>query len=384
MRPARRLVPVAPLMRRPARTLIPLAVDPAPAAALVLSPAPGLRFIGRIARNTLLLLAMLIVTSLVGFRVASLYRETLTPEVLAPESGRFVETGHGRMFLQDAGPRGGVPIVLVHGTAAWSEFWRGTIDHLTNAGHRVIALDLPPFGFSDRSSAGAYSRVDQSKRIAGALDALKIDRAIFIGHSFGAGATVETVMLHPERAAGLVLVSAALGLPDYGTAPAPSSKVIDTFLRLPLLPDALVSATLTNPLLTRTLLDMMIARKEAATPELADVLRRPMTRKNSTSDFVIWLRSFLAPDLAAASSAPANYRTLSTPTSIVWGDVDTLTPLPQGKRLAELIPNAELFVLPTLGHIPQIEDPGMFRASLDAALARFQTPALPLAYPRVP
>ena len=372
MRPARKLEPIAPSQRRSARALTPFADRHAPETEIAPAPPQTRRSIRRIARNALLLLLLLIATVLAGFRVASLLRETQVPEARAPASGRFVETGNGRMFLQDVGPRDRIPIVLVHGTAAWSEFWRGTIDHLANAGHRVIALDLPPFGFSDRSSTGAYSRADQAKRIVGALDTLNIDRAIFVGHSFGAGATVETVMQYPERAAGLILVAAALGLPEDGTPPTPPSKALDTFLQLPLLPDALVSATLTNPLLTRMLLGTMIARKEAATAERAEVLRRPMTRSNTTADFIVWLRTFLAPDLAALSSTPANYRKLSVPTKIIWGDADTLTPLPQGARLSGLIPNAEMEVLPTLGHIPQIEGPEAFRPALDRAISHIR------------
>ncbi len=233
MRPARDLHPIKSSKRRPPRTLTPMAGGPTATAATATSSKPPRRSLTRIARNALFLLLLLIATVLAGFRVASLLRETQAPEARAPASGRFVETGNGRMFLQDVGPRDRIPIVLVHGTAAWSEFWRGTIDHLVSAGHRVVALDLPPFGFSDRSSTGAYSRADQAKRIVGALDSLKIDRAIFVGHSFGAGATVETVMQYPERAAGLILVAAALGLPEDGTPPTPPSKALDTFLRLP-------------------------------------------------------------------------------------------------------------------------------------------------------
>jgi pimeloyl-ACP methyl ester carboxylesterase len=194
-----------------------------------------------------------IVLLLAGFRVAAALRETDTAEAKAPRQGQFVSTPGGRVFLQDSGPRDGTPVVLIHGTAAWSEFWRGTIDHLTAQRYRVIAIDLPPFGFSDRSSEGAYSRAAQSKRIVGVLDALKIERASFVGHSFGAGATVEVVMQYPERVRGLILVAAALGLPLPGQPPEKPSGVLMAFLDMPVLPDVLIAATATNPLLTRRL-----------------------------------------------------------------------------------------------------------------------------------
>ena len=51
-------------------------------------------------------------------------------------------------------------------------------------------------------------------------------------------------------------------------------------------------------------------------------------------------------------------------TRLISGDLDTLTPLPQGERLEKLIPGAKLEVLKGVGHIPQIEDPAAFRPLL--------------------
>lgn len=317
-------------------------------------------------------LLAVVVLLLAGFRIAAALRETDTAEAIAPSQGRFVATPGGRVFLQDSGPRDGTPVVLIHGTAAWSEFWRGTIDHLTAQRYRVIAIDLPPFGFSDRSAQGDYSRAAQSKRIVGVLDALKIERALFVGHSFGAGATVEAVMKYPDRVRGLVLVAAALGLPQPDQPPERPSGVVMALLDLPVLPEVLIAATATNPLLTRSLLGTMIARKEAATEQLADVLRRPMTRTMTTPDFAVWVKAFLAPDLTAESMKPAAYKTITAKTRLIWGDLDTLTPLPQGERLEKLIPGAKLDLMKGVGHIPQIEDPSTFRPLLTEILRTFR------------
>lgn len=377
MRPARRLKPMVRADQRPARVLVDLSSADLSRAghSRTVSGRNGMRSVARLLARITVLLLGLILLILGGLRVAAVLREVDGSEAIAPATGRFVVADSSKMFLQDMGPRSRVPIVLLHGTAAWSEFWRGTIDHLLAKGHRVVALDLPPFGFSDRSPTGAYTRANQAKRIIGALDALEIRRAVFVGHSFGAGATVEAVMLHPDRVAGLVLVAAALSLPEDDGAPATPSSAVDLFLRMPLLPEVLVSATLTNPLITQRLLAMMIERKDAATPELAQILRRPMTRRNTTRDFVSWARGFVAPDVGAISMSPERYRALGVPTGIVWGDRDTLTPLAQGQRLATLIAGSEMVVLPGAGHIPQIEDPTAFRAALDRMLAKMPVAA---------
>ena len=69
----------------------------------------------------------------------------------------------------------------------------------------VIAVDLPPFGLSDRPRAENYATSDQGKRIAATLDTLEVREAVLVGHSFGARATVEAVLLSPSRVRALGL-----------------------------------------------------------------------------------------------------------------------------------------------------------------------------------
>jgi pimeloyl-ACP methyl ester carboxylesterase len=60
------------------------------------------------------------------------------------------------------------------------------------------------------------------------------------------------------------------------------------------------------------------------------------------------------------------------PTLVIWGEKDSITPLRRGQELRRLLPNADLVVLPGIGHIPAIEDPESFNAALVAYLSRAQ------------
>ena len=192
---------------------------------------------------------------------------------LAPRTGQLVPTRSGGVFVQEKGPADGIPVVLFHGTAAWSELWRHTSDALAAGGFHVIALDLPPFGFSDRP--GSYTRQDQAARINDVLDALKAPPAIIVGHSFGAGAATELAMRYPDRARALVLVDAALGLD--GRAVSRALVIQPKWIR-----EILVSLTITNPVATKMLLKSLIAKKERALPEYVAILQRPLTQRDST------------------------------------------------------------------------------------------------------
>lgn len=312
--------------------------------------------------NGLLVLLLSVILLITSFRMSASIRETGVRAQLAPKTGHLVPTRSGGVFVQEKGPEGGVPVVLFHGTAAWSELWRHTSDVLAAAGFHVIALDLPPFGFSDRP--GSYTRQDQAARINDVLDALKAEPAIIVGHSFGAGAATELAMRYPERARALVLIDAALGLT---AAPSDAPWVVQPqWIR-----EILVSLTITNPVATQMLLKSLIAKKERALPEYVAILQWPLAQRNSTSDIADWLYYFLGADTGAASADRNGYAKLEVPVAILWGDKDTITPVEQALDLRTLLPPAtDLTLLPGLGHIPQIEDPGMFNDALLKTLGK--------------
>ncbi len=307
------------------------------------------------------LIVLLVVASavMIGFRFAAAMRETADRDQIMPPSGKTIATRSGKVFVQEKGDAAAIPVVLIHGTAAWSQLWWRTTDALTASGFRVIALDLPPFGFSDRP--GTYTRGDQAARIEDVLATLGIARAIIVGHSFGAGTAVEYVLRYPDRARGLVLVDAALGL---GATPSDPPWL----LRPRWIRELLVSLTITNPLATKTLLSSLIANKAAADAQTIAILQTPLRLKNSTADIADWLLYFTGTDRAAFSANRNAVAAITAPVALLWGDSDTVTPMAQARDLQTLLPKAPLHVLAGLGHIPQIEDPAAFNQALIATL----------------
>jgi pimeloyl-ACP methyl ester carboxylesterase len=313
--------------------------------------------------RAVVVIVVLAAAVIVAFRLAAAWRETDDAATAAPPTGRYIATRSGRVFIQEAGPADGVAVVLFHGTAAWSELWRGTMTALAAAGFHAVAIDIPPFGYSDRP--GTYTRLDQAERVGDIIDTLKLPPVIIVGHSFGAGAAVETVLRFPDRIRGVVLIDAALGL----TAPADDGP--PALLRNSQLREALVALTITNPLMTRRLLASLIEKKERAA-DYVTLLQRPMALKGSTPALSDWLLYFLSGDRAAMSADRSAYGRISAPVAIIWGDRDTVTPFAQAEDLRTLMPRATMTVLPGLGHIPQIEDPAAFTQALTAQVARMR------------
>lgn len=281
----------------------------------------------------------------VAMRVAAAQREVADAHTAAPE-GRFVDAGDLALFLRDEGPRDGGVLVFIHGSGAWSETWRPVLDALTASGYRCIAVDLPPFGYSDRPANGRYDRPAQAARVVAALDALQVGRFSLVGHSFGAGPTVEIAFQVPDRVERLVVLAGALGI---DAPPGPLGPLAWRPLR-----EIAVSTSFTNPAFIGPGLRHFAHNDQVVTPDVIKRYQRPLNVQGSTSAIADWLSELVAPDVALSTDSAA-YAQLVTPTLLIWGDRDEATPIAQATALAGYLPNATLRVLPDVGHLPQLE-----------------------------
>jgi pimeloyl-ACP methyl ester carboxylesterase len=242
---------------------------------------------------------------------------------------------------------------------------------LAEKGFHTVALDLPPFGFSERPADATYDNVSQARRILAVLDTLGLDSVILVGHSFGARATMEATFMAPERVRRLVLVDAALNVQPGATEPH-LHWLPRTVLAIAPLRNAVVSATLTNPMITSTLFKQLIYNDDAATDARVHMLQQPFLVKGSTSRLGQWLRQFMGPQQTSLATDRQRYASLRMPVLLIWGNHDDLQPLAQAEDLAALIPNAQLAVIRNSGHFPAVENPVAFNSALIAFL---QSPA---------
>jgi pimeloyl-ACP methyl ester carboxylesterase len=328
----------------------------------------------RLSLRIIVVVVLIIGCTLTCFRVQAAIRERRTAAEIAPADGQLVPVNGGRIFIQTTGPADGIPVVFTHGMGAWSELWRLTLDEVGSAGFRAIALDLPPFGFSDRPTPPRYTCSDQADRIIGVLDALRIPRAIFVGHSFGGGPTLEAALRRPDRVEALVLADPAVNFDETHDAPGMTSHL----LAIRPLRNAILSATMTNPLLSRFLLSQFVARQEAVSDARLQVLRRPLAIEGTTDALGDWLVAFASPENGLQTQRQDAYSSFKRPSLIIWGALDQTTPLAQGRRLHQLIPASRLSVLDGVGHMPQIEDPAAFNRVLLDFLQRFKVRGRPV------
>ena len=118
----------------------------------------------------------------------------------------YVETNGIRMAVHEQGT--GFPIVFCHGFPELAYSWRYQIPALAAAGFRAIAPDQRGYGLTDApDGAENYTMRHLCDDLAGMLDALKIDKAVFCGHDWGGFVVWQMALLHPDRVAGVIGVN---------------------------------------------------------------------------------------------------------------------------------------------------------------------------------
>jgi pimeloyl-ACP methyl ester carboxylesterase len=118
-------------------------------------------------------------------------------------SRNLCESALGQVHYLDVGPRDGLPIVLLHQTPRSIDEFAEVIP-LISASRRVIAVDTPGYGCSDRP-ATQPTIADYADAVVAVLDAAGCDRIQVVGHHTGAVIAVELAAAHPPRVAGIGL-----------------------------------------------------------------------------------------------------------------------------------------------------------------------------------
>jgi pimeloyl-ACP methyl ester carboxylesterase len=271
------------------------------------------------------------------YNVATSAREQ-SGRALAP-SGRFVEAGGVLTHYERFGTHGS-PIVLVGGFLEPSDTW-DRVARILGGNHRVFAMDLVGFGYSERS--GRYLLADWQRQLDAFMLAVGVSRALLAGHSLGAGVIAAEGLAHPGRTSGIVLVD---GDALAGGGPG--------FVR-----DLIVDPYRTSAF--RIVLGWDWAMREiirkAYSPERVHIgerelgrWRRPL-RVDGTEGALARMISNGIQGLQLADLARVR-----VPAAVVFGQHDTSVPVASGRRVAAAL-GAPLTIIPGAGHLSQITHP---------------------------
>jgi pimeloyl-ACP methyl ester carboxylesterase len=288
-----------------------------------------------------------------GAYVLTPLRERLTLREFAGDD-RFVRVAGHDIHYTDDGPRDAPAVVLAHGFGAWSFTWRAQRQALLEAGYRVIATDQIGYGASARPSAPIYTTQLQAELILGALDALGVAEAAWVGHSFGARVALQAALLAPARVRSLV----AIAPEAFATARPPIAKLVD----VPLLGYALAFYS-AMPRLVRPGLKYVSKDHAWLTEEAVAGYAAPARVRGTTAAQVWQARSPKDGELPV----PTNLGAVTQRALLIWGADDPVFPVADARRLAKILPRTTLRVIDGVGHLPHEER----EAEVTAAIVKF-------------
>lgn len=221
----------------------------------------------------------------------------------------------------------GRPVLALHGWGgAIHSFWP-VAEQLAPRGYQVHVIDLPGFGASELPPR-PWGVTEYSRFVLCYLDAAGLERADLLGHSFGGRISLVLAAEHPERVRKLVLASSA-GIPS---APSLRQRARSLGARA-----------------VRNALDQL------GMESLRTGLQHRYNERYASDDYLSagpLRETFL--QVIDQDLTPYAQR-VQAPTILIWGDQDPDTPLWQGRRLEELIPDAGLIVFQGAGHFAYLE-----------------------------
>ena len=272
---------------------------------------------------------------------------TLAIERAYPPSGRFVDVDGGRLHILELGNADAPPVLLLHGASGNLGDMRLALGERLAARYRVILVDRPGHGWSDRPDGrDDASPARQAALIHQALEALGIKRPIVLGHSWSGVAATAYALAFPDDVRGLVLLAPV-------THPWPGGVAwINDVVTMPVI-GPLIAYTAILPAGYFLMAPGVAAvfAPDTAPPGYAErtgvaMLLRPREFIANAQD-IAGLKAFVT------AQAP-RYGEIKVPVAIIAGSADHVVYTDiHARGIGAMLPQATLTVLPGVGHMVQ-------------------------------
>jgi len=254
----------------------------------------------------------------------------------------------------------GDPAVCIHGLGGTKASFLPTVSALAD-GYRVIALDLPGFGDSDKPVAAAYDAPYFARKVRDLLDALEIGRAHLIGNSMGGRVAIELALSEPGRVGGVVLLSPALAWLRERRFKWLLPTIVPRLGLIQPTPRAIA-----EPIVRRLIPGAEDGWAAAGVDEFLRAYFDPRGR----AAFYAAARNIYMDEPHGERGLWTRLAQMSPETMFVWGRHDMLVPRQFRKHVERVLPAARHLEL-DCGHVPQVERPRETHRAIRDFLAAF-------------
>lgn len=241
--------------------------------------------------------------------------------------------------------------------------WRYNDEYFKQLGYKVLSVDMPGFGLSDKENFCGFSHSEKAAMLKTLCQLVDDENQwIVLGHSMGGATALYLSALHPYLVEKAVIIAGAYREND-------GNKFLKKLRKWPLkyLPiNAWANVIAHYHLLNIPQIQKLVSYSYGTDANKDDALGylQPFFIENSVSA-VVAMRS------EVLTETPINISTdFNIPVLLIWGENDQIVPLSVGQRLHELLPNSNLITLPEKGHCPMQSHPDITNEIIEQWLVK--------------
>lgn len=282
-------------------------------------------------------------------------------EAAYPPEGQILDVQGHRVHAVVMGE--GPDVVLIHGASGSTRDMTFALAPALADRYRVIVLDRPGLGYTDRLGSGGASIFEQAALLSAAARQLGAEKPILVGHSYGGAVSLAWAVDYPGQVAALVTLGGASHPWDTPLDPLyrVTSNPLGSAILVPLI-TAFVPASRVEDGVNSVFHPQTAPEGYAAHFGPGITLRRETLRENALQ------RANLLEEIRTLSP---RYGQITVPTEIVHGTEDDIVSLTlHAEQSARDIPDANLTRLDGIGHMPQHVSQPQVEAAIDRAATR--------------
>ncbi len=276
-------------------------------------------------------------------------------------ASKFVESSEGlRVHYRDQGNPEGIPIVLLHGTAASLHTWEPLVAELKDE-YRLITYTQPGHGLTGPHPHDDYTFAGMAEALDLVTEELDLKRFILGGNSMGGWVSWRYALAYPERVDALLLLD-AWGMPLREGEEEPPMNLGFRLLGSPIgrilmqhyTPRMLVKKSALQSVSVASVMD------EATVDRYWEMLRLPGNRRARALAAITDRKPEMAERIGE----------IAIPTLVIWGEEDQLIFASAAQTFDERMPNADVVIYENVGHLPMEEAPERTALDIDVFLER--------------
>jgi pimeloyl-ACP methyl ester carboxylesterase len=272
---------------------------------------------------------------------------------MIPYDHALIKTNGVNLHVVQAGPEDGPLVILLHGFPEFWYGWRKQIDFLAEQGYRVYAPDQRGYNISEKPNGiAAYNLNEMSADVIGLIDAAGRDKAMIVGHDWGAAVAWWTACKYPQRLNKLVILNVPHQNVFRKTLMTNSEQMLRSwyigFFQLPFIPETLMGAL--SESLAR---GMQSSSKPGAFTDAVMVeYQKAWAQPGAVQSMINYYRAAVQ-----QMPHPQPNPQVKVPTLILWGKNDFALNAEMAQASVELCDNGKLIYFDNATHWIQHEEP---------------------------